>query len=74
MNEFIKNPQTKNMRAFLPLIISAVGSVYFMQLEKRINVTQIFANCISDSLGKFKNTYLSQFFSKFLRSDDAGID
>ena len=27
MNDFIKNPQTRNARAFLPLNISAVGSV-----------------------------------------------
>ena len=27
MNDFIKNPQTRNARAFSPLIISAVGSV-----------------------------------------------
>ena len=27
LNDFIKNPQTRNARAFLPLIISAVGSV-----------------------------------------------
>ena len=27
MNDFIKNPQTKNARAFFPLNISAVGSV-----------------------------------------------
>ena len=27
MNDFIKNPKTRNARAFLPLNISAVGSV-----------------------------------------------
>ena len=27
MNDFIKNPQTRNARAFLPLNISPVGSV-----------------------------------------------
>ena len=27
MNDFIKNPQTRNARPFLPLNISAVGSV-----------------------------------------------
>ena len=27
LNDFIKNPQTRNARAFLPLNISAVGSV-----------------------------------------------
>ena len=27
MNDFIKNPQTRNARAFLPLNISVVGSV-----------------------------------------------
>ena len=33
MNDFIKNPQTRNARAFLPLNISAVGSV-----EKLVHV------------------------------------
>ena len=28
LNDFIKNPQTRNARSFLPLTISAVGSVY----------------------------------------------
>ena len=28
LNDFIKNPQTKNARTFLPLNISAVGSVF----------------------------------------------
>ena len=27
LNDFIKNPQTRNAREFLPLNISAVGSV-----------------------------------------------
>ena len=33
MNDFIKNPQTRNARAFLPLNISAVGSVSTDSLE-----------------------------------------
>ena len=32
LNDFIKNPQTRNVRAFLPLNISAVGSVFIDQL------------------------------------------
>ena len=29
LNDFIKNPQTRNARPFLPLNISAVGSVFW---------------------------------------------
>ena len=40
LNDFIKNPQTRNARTFLPLNISAVGSVGQYDQENQIETSQ----------------------------------
>ena len=39
LNYFIKNPQTRNARAFLPLNISIVGSVYSTEYKSLFQIS-----------------------------------
>ena len=59
LNYFIKNPQTRNAQAFLPLNISVVGSVYCKQ-----------ASAQSAAYLFFKKTFLQLLFSPFCSVDD----
>ena len=76
MNDFIQNPQTRNARAFLPLNISAVGSVdivhiSIMQLQKGVvPIVHCFTKmpppkCKKSQNEKEENKYQGQKLKKF---------
>ena len=61
LNNFIKNPQTRNARAFLPLNISDVGSVAvfatrptYVPLFMTLKILQCSCRAVPDAAGEYK--------------------